>query len=158
MRKQNSVNQLNRTSSHRKAMLANMVTSLLYHERIESTVAKVKVVRQMAEKLITRAKRNQDSKLTSAQKVHNFREARKIIKDREVLQKLFSDIAPRYTDRPGGYTRILRVGARASDASEMALIELVDRKELVTLKEDRKEFRTKLKESKKGSDKKATKK
>ena len=157
MRKQNSVNQLNRTSSHRKAMLANMVTSLLYHERIESTVAKVKVVRQMAEKLITRAKRNQDSKLTSAQKVHNFREARKIIKDREVLQKLFSDIAPRYTDRPGGYTRILRVGARA-DASKMALIELVDRKELVTLKEDRKEFRTKLKKSKKGSDKKATKK
>jgi large subunit ribosomal protein L17 len=109
--------QLSRTSSHRKATLRNLVTSLFRHERIETTTAKAKELRPFAERLITLARRGD---------VHARRLAGRKISDRQVLGKLFDDIAPRYAERPGGYTRILKLGNRKGDAAEMSLIELVD--------------------------------
>jgi large subunit ribosomal protein L17 len=108
--------QLSRTSSHRKATLRNLATSLFMHERIETTTAKAKELRPYAERLITLARRGD---------VHARRLAAMKIQDRQVLGKLFDDIAPRYTERPGGYTRILKLGNRRGDAAEMSLIELV---------------------------------
>ncbi len=137
MIKGNKVKHLNKKVGHRQAMLGNLVQSLFFHENITTTVAKAKVARQIAEKLITRARANQKGSLTPAEKVHNLREAAKIVTDKEILHKLFNDIAPRFATRPGGYTRILRVGQRISDASEMAMLQLVERKELAQLKEDR---------------------
>jgi large subunit ribosomal protein L17 len=108
--------QLSRTRSHRKATLRNLATSLFRHERIETTTAKAKELRPFAERLITLARRGD---------VHSRRLARQKIQDRAVLGKLFDDIAPRYMERPGGYTRILKLGNRKGDAAEMSLIELV---------------------------------
>ncbi|MFZ5629684.1 MAG: 50S ribosomal protein L17 [Spirochaetota bacterium] len=142
MIKGNKVKHLNKKVGHRQAMLGNLVQSLFYHENITTTVAKAKVARQIAEKLITRARENQNASLSAAEKVHNVREAGKIITDKEILHKLFHDIAPRFATRPGGYTRILRVGQRISDASEMAVLELVERKALAQLKDERKAVRT----------------
>lgn len=155
MRKRNKVAQLNKTSSHRKAMLSNIVTSLLYHERIQSTTAKAKAAGQLAERLITRAKKNTAAEVTEAQKIHNIRMAAKVVKDKEVLNKLFNDIALRNTERKGGYTRVIKIGKRVSDASEMAMVELVERKELAQLKDERKDKRA---EMKKGSKKKKVEK
>lgn len=151
MIKGNKVKHLNKKVGHRKAMLGNLVQSLFFHENITTTVAKAKVARQIAEKLITRARVNQIGSVSVAEKVHNIREAGKIVTDKEILHKLFNDIAPRFATRPGGYTRILRVGRRISDASEMAVLQLVERKELVQLKEDRSKVRA-------GRRKKSTKK
>jgi len=108
--------QLSRTRSHRKATLRNLATSLFRHERIETTTAKAKELRPYAERLITLARRGD---------LHARRLAAMKIQDREVLGKLFDDIAPRYMERPGGYTRVLKVGSRKGDAAEMSLIELV---------------------------------
>ena len=108
---------LNRTASHRRAMLRNMATSLFRHGRIETTTAKAKELRPYAERLITLAKRGD---------LHARRLAAQKIADREVLGTLFGDIGPRFSDRPGGYTRILKLGNRKGDAAEMSLIELVD--------------------------------
>lgn len=158
MIKGNKVKHLNKKVGHRQAMLGNLVQSLLFHENITTTVAKAKVARQIAEKLITRARENQKSSLSTAEKVHNLRVAAKIVTDKEILHKLFNDIAPRFATRPGGYTRILRVGQRISDASEMAVLQLVERKELAQLKEDRSAIRAarRKKGGKKGaSEKKA---
>jgi large subunit ribosomal protein L17 len=156
MIKGNKVKHLNKKVGHRQAMLGNLVQSLFYHENITTTVAKAKVARQIAEKLITRARENQKATLTAAEKVHNLREAGKIITDKEILHKLFDDIAPRFATRPGGYTRILRVGQRISDASEMAVLQLVERKELAQLKEDRSQIRAvrRAKSTKKPAEKK----
>ncbi|GMU03464.1 50S ribosomal protein L17 [Corallococcus caeni] len=109
---------LHRTTSHRLAMLNNMVTSLLEHGAIRTTVPKAKEVRPLAERIITLAKRGGLS---------NVRLAARTVKDRTVLQKVFSEYKERYASRPGGYTRIVRLGFRRGDAAEMALIELVDR-------------------------------
>jgi large subunit ribosomal protein L17 len=109
--------QLSRTRSHRAATLRNLATSLFLHERIETTTAKAKELRPYAERLITLARRGD---------VHARRLARQKIQDRAVLGKLFDDIAPRYAERPGGYTRILKLGNRKGDAAEMSLIELVN--------------------------------
>lgn len=109
---------LHRTTSHRLAMLNNMVTSLLEHGAIRTTVPKAKEVRPLAERIITLAKRGGLS---------NVRLAARTVKDRTVLQKVFSEYKERYATRPGGYTRIVRLGFRRGDAAEMALIELVDR-------------------------------
>lgn len=156
MIKGNKVKHLNKKVGHRQAMLGNLVQSLFYHENITTTLAKAKVARQMAEKLITRARENQKDSLTPAQKVHNIREAAKVITNKEILHKLFNDIAPRFATRPGGYTRILRVGRRISDASEMAMLELVERKALAQLKDERKAIRAaRRKKSGKNPDKKA---
>ena len=108
---------LSRTASHKKATMRNMATSLFLHERIETTTAKAKELRPFAERLITLGKRGD---------LHARRLARRLIADRQVLGKLFDDIGPRFTERPGGYTRILKLGNRRGDAAEMALIELVD--------------------------------
>ena len=116
MRHRNKGRQLSRTATHRKATLRNLATSLFRHERIETTTAKAKELRPFAERLITLARRGD---------VHSRRLAGRKIQDRQVLGKLFDDIAPRYTERPGGYTRILKVGNRKGDAAEMSLIELV---------------------------------
>lgn len=131
MRKRNSVPQLNRTASHRKAMLRNMATSLFEHERVVTTRAKSKALRSYAEKLITRARRNLNTELKAEQSLHNKREIMKHIKNRDIVSKLLTDIAPRFKDRNGGYTRIIHLPERASDSSKMSIIELVDRKEKV---------------------------
>jgi large subunit ribosomal protein L17 len=108
--------QLSRTRSHRKATLRNLATSLFLHERIETTTAKAKELRPFAERLITLARRGD---------LHARRLVATKIQDRQVLGKLFDDIAPRYTERPGGYTRVLKLGNRRGDSAEMSLIELV---------------------------------
>lgn len=118
MRHRKKGRELSRTRSHKRAMLRNMATSLFLHERIRTTEAKAKELRPYAERLITLA-RNGD--------VHSRRQARRHIADREVLQKLFDQIGPRFKDRPGGYTRILKLGARRGDGAELALIELTER-------------------------------
>ncbi|MHB0897085.1 MAG: 50S ribosomal protein L17 [Spirochaetales bacterium] len=112
-------NKLNRVSAHRKALLRNMTTVLFKHERIVTTRAKAIETRRVAEKMITRAK--EDS-------VHNRRIVAKKIQDEAILAKLFTDIGPRFKERAGGYTRILRIGARAHDAADMVILELVDQK------------------------------
>jgi large subunit ribosomal protein L17 len=109
---------LNRTAAHRKAMLRNMAASLFRHERIETTTAKAKELRPFAERIITLAKRGD---------LHSRRLAARKIPDRDVLGKLFDELGPRFAERPGGYTRILKLGARRGDAAEMALIELVQK-------------------------------
>ena len=108
---------LSRTASHKKATMRNMATSLFRHERIETTTAKAKELRPFAERLITLGKRGD---------LHARRLAGRLIADRQVLGKLFDDIGPRFMERAGGYTRILKLGNRRGDAAEMALIELVD--------------------------------
>ena len=109
---------LHRTTSHRLAMLNNMVTSLLEHEAIRTTVPKAKEARKMAERIITLGKRGG---------LANVRLAARIVKDKNVLQRVFSEYKDRYAARLGGYTRIVRLGHRRGDAAEMALLELVDR-------------------------------
>ncbi len=116
MRHRKKGKELSRTATHRKALLRNLATSLFRHERIETTTAKAKELRPYAERLITLARRGD---------VHSRRLAGRKIQDREVLGKLFADIAPRYGERPGGYTRVLKLGSRKGDAAEMSLIELV---------------------------------
>lgn len=119
MNHKSGFNALSRTHSHRRAMLRNMVTSLFRFERITTTKAKAKAARSKAEKLITRAK---------VDSVHNRRQVARYISDERVLNKLFTDIAPRMKDRPGGYTRILKLGFRQGDAADVAILELVDYK------------------------------
>lgn len=109
-------NRLGRKPAHRKALHRNMVTSLFKHERIRTTKAKAREIRRTAEKMITRAK---------VDSVHNRRMVARDIKDKAILAKLFVDIGPRFKARPGGYTRMLKIGHRAGDASEMVLLELV---------------------------------
>jgi large subunit ribosomal protein L17 len=118
MRHRKKGRNLSRTASHKKATMRNMATALFRHERIETTTAKAKELRPYAERLITLARRGD---------LHARRLAGRKIADREVLGKLFHDIGPRFEDRNGGYTRILKLGHRKGDAAEMALIELVDR-------------------------------
>jgi large subunit ribosomal protein L17 len=109
---------LDRTTEHRTAMFRNMVTSLLRHERIETTTPKAKELKRIADKIITLAKRGSP---------HHRRIANRDVRDVEVLNKLFGPIAERFAARPGGYTRVVRVGRRAGDNAEMAVIELVER-------------------------------
>ena len=118
MRHRNSGRQLNRNSSHRKAMFKNMAASLFEHEIIRTTVPKAKELRRVAEPLITLAK--EDS-------VANRRLAFDRIRNKEMVGKLFNDLGPRYKERAGGYLRILKCGYRAGDKAPMAYVELVDR-------------------------------
>lgn len=108
---------LSRTTSHRKALLRNLATSLITHERIRTTEAKAKELRPVVEKLIT---------LGGVDDVHSRRQARRMIQDRAALQKLFAEVGPRFRERPGGYTRILKLGARKGDGAELAIIELTE--------------------------------
>jgi large subunit ribosomal protein L17 len=117
MRHQRNRHQLSRDSAHRKALLTNLSKQLIEHERIETTVTKAKAVKPEVEKLITLARRGD---------LHARRQALAALgQDKFAVYKLFEEIAPRYAERPGGYTRILKLGPRQSDATEMALIELV---------------------------------
>lgn len=109
---------LNRTSSHRKAMLANMAHALLKHEQIKTTLPKAKELRPFVEKLITLGKRGS---------LHARRQAHSVLRDNAMTAKLFDALAGRYAERPGGYTRVLRAGHRYGDAAPMAIIELVER-------------------------------
>ncbi len=108
---------LSRSPSHRRALLRNLAASLFVHERIHTTTAKARELRPYAERLITLAKRGD---------LHARRLAARRIADRDILGKLFDEIGPRYQERPGGYTRILKMGHRKGDGADMALIELVD--------------------------------
>ena len=110
--------QLSRTASHRKALLANLATSLFRHDRVVTTEAKAKELRPYAERLITLARRGD---------LHARRLVERRIKDKDVTHKLFVELGPRYQARPGGYLRILKCGFRAGDNAPMAYVELVDR-------------------------------
>ncbi len=116
MRHRKKGRQLGRTASHRRAMLRNLATSLFRHERVETTAAKAKEVRPYAERLITLARRGD---------LHARRQVERHIKDRAVSGRLFGEIGPRFAERPGGYTRILKLGQRQGDGAEMARIELL---------------------------------
>ncbi len=118
MRHQKAGRKLNRNSAHRKALFRNMVTSLLDHERIHTTDAKAKELRGLADRMITLGKRGD---------LHARRQALSVIRDKEVAAKLFGELADRYRDRPGGYTRVVKLGHRAGDAAPQSMIELVDR-------------------------------
>ncbi len=109
---------LNRSVSHRKAMFANMAVALLKHEQIKTTLPKAKDLRRVVDRLITLGKRGD---------LHARRQALATLKDRKIAAKLFDDLAERYKDRPGGYTRVLKAGFRYGDMAPMAIIELVDR-------------------------------
>ncbi len=109
---------LNRTSSHRKAMFANMVASLIKHEQIKTTLPKAKELRRVADRMITLGKKGS---------LHARRQAFSILRDDATVKKLFDTLAGRYKDRNGGYTRVLKAGHRYGDCAPMAVIELVDR-------------------------------
>lgn len=117
MRHNKSINHLGRQSGHRKAMLANMASSLIKHKRINTTVAKAKALRSYVEPLVTKSKEDT---------THSRRVVFSYLKDKVAVTELFRNIAPKVGNRPGGYTRVLHTGFRAGDAAEMALIEFVD--------------------------------
>src|SRR3954453_13075221 len=117
MRHQRAGRKLGRDHAHRKALYANLTSSLIEHGRIRTTVAKAKEVRPIAEKMITLARQGD---------VHSRRQALKYLRSQDVVHKLFSEVAPRFADRPGGYSRIVKLGPRQGDAAEMAYLELVD--------------------------------
>ncbi len=118
MRHGMSGRKLNRTSSHRKAMFANMAVALLKHEQIKTTLPKAKDLRRVVDKLITLGKRGD---------LHARRQAHSVLRDDKITAKLFDELASRYESRPGGYTRVLKAGFRHGDMAPMAFIELVDR-------------------------------
>lgn len=126
MRHRKSGRKLKRTSSHRRATLAALSTSLLRHKRIMTTIAKAKETRMVVEKMITRAKNASGQSDAPAVGVHARREVGRMIKDRDVIKELFTTIVEKVGARPGGYTRIIKLGQRKGDAAEMAVIELVD--------------------------------
>ena len=117
MRHNKAINHLGRQAGHRKALLANMASSLILKKRITTTVAKAKALKSYVEPLITKSKDDT---------THNRRIVFSYLKDKEAVTELFRTIAPKVADRPGGYTRVLHIGFRQGDAAEMALIELVD--------------------------------
>ena len=121
MRHRNGLRKLNRTTSHRLAMLRNMMNSLIQHEAIKTTVPKAKELRRVIEPMITLAKEPT---------LANKRLAFDRLRDRDMVVKLFAELGPRYKARPGGYTRILKMGFRVGDNAPMALVELVDRPEV----------------------------
>jgi large subunit ribosomal protein L17 len=117
MRHRRAGRKLGRDAAHRKALYANLTASLIEHGRIKTTVAKAKEVRPVAEEMITLGRRGD---------VPARREALKFLRSQDVVHKLFSDVGPRFSDRPGGYSRIVKLGPRQGDAAEMAYLELVD--------------------------------
>lgn len=130
MRHNKAINHLGRKSGHRKAMLANMATSLILHKRIETTVAKAKALRMYVEPLISKSK--EDS-------THSRRMVFSYLKNKYAVTELFRVIAPKVADRPGGYTRVLKTGFRQGDGADMALIELVDFNEAALASSPKKE-------------------
>ncbi len=138
MRHRKSFNHLGRTASHRKAMLSNMATSLILHKRITTTVAKAKALRGYVEPLITKSK---DDTTHSRRTVFSY------LRDKYAVTELFRNIAPKIADRPGGYTRIIKLGKRLGDNAEMAMIELVDYNELLLTDKSKKAKSTRRRRS-----------
>jgi len=122
MRHQNKTVKLGRTAEHRKALLANQVCSLIEHQRIKTTLAKAKAVRPLAEKMVTLGKKGS---------LHARRTALSVLRQKDAVKKLFDEIAPRSANRNGGYTRIIKLGQRRSDAAPVAFLEWVDTAEVV---------------------------
>src|SRR5580698_9948243 len=122
MRHRNSGRKLNRTSSHRTAMFANMMAALIKHEQIKTTLPKAKELRPIVEKLVTLSRRGPTD-------LHARRQALAQVRDDGQVRKLFDVIGPRYAERPGGYTRVLKAGFRFGDNAPMAVIEFIDRDE-----------------------------
>ena len=120
MRHRKSGRKLGRTPAHRKALRRNMVTSLLEQERIQTTDAKAKELRRIADRMITLGKRGD---------LHARRRALSVLKSKDVTSKLFGELAERFRERPGGYTRVIKLGNRVGDAAPMSIVELVDRPE-----------------------------
>ena len=132
MRHLKSGRKLNRSSAHRKAMFRNMVTSLLLHERVQTTDAKAKELRRWADRIVTLGKRGS---------LHARRQALAYVRDRNVVKKLFEEIAPRFRARAGGYTRITKVGLRLGDAAPLSIIELTVRGDRVLSEAEKKRER-----------------
>jgi len=131
---------LGRTSSHRAALLNSLATSLLKHKRIRTTLSKAKEARSFVEALITKARKND---------LHSRRQIMSVINDKEVVKELFNEIIPKIGDRPGGYTRVVKLGNRIGDAASMAIIELVDYNDVINAKaeehKEKKEAKAKAK-------------
>jgi large subunit ribosomal protein L17 len=119
---------LGRDSAHRKALYSNLAGALIEHGRIKTTVTKAKAVKPLAEQMITLGRRGD---------LHARRQATAFLRSRDVVHKLFADVAPLFKDRPGGYTRIVKIGPRPGDAAEMAYLELVDEEYVATQREER---------------------
>jgi large subunit ribosomal protein L17 len=142
MRHRRNGRQLSRTAEHRRALLRNLVTELFRHERIETTVAKAKEARRLADRLITFAKRGD---------LHARRQVDRYVMSPEVSRKLFTTIAPWYAERNGGYTRVLRTRSRLGDAGEMAFLELVKTEEQMAADRKKREAAAAAKEAEKES-------
>ena len=140
MRHNKAINHLGRKSGHRKALLANMATSLILHKRIETTVAKAKALKGYVEPLITKSKEDT---------THSRRVVFSYLKNKEAVTELFRTVAPKIADRPGGYTRVLKTGFRQGDGADMALIELVDFNEAALATAPKKAKKTTRRSSKK---------
>ncbi len=125
MRHKNKTKQLSRTASHRKALFRNQTISLIMHKRIITTLAKAKALRRYIEPILTRARKEFELETPEA-RMHNRRMVFRKLQNKEAIKELFGEIAPEIKNRPGGYTRVLKLGPRKSDGAEMALIELVD--------------------------------
>lgn len=132
---------LGRTASHRHATLTALATALLRHKRIRTTLAKAKETRGFLERLITKARKGD---------LHSKRQVMNVLKDKEVVKELFAEIVPKIGERPGGYTRVVKLGNRSGDAASMAIIELVDYNEVITAKAEKhkEEKEAKVKEKK----------
>jgi len=133
---------LNRTSAHRKALFRNLVTSLIEHEQVRTTDAKAKELRRIADRMITLGKRGS---------LHARRQALSYIRSRSVVTKLFDEVAGRFKERPGGYTRVVKIGHRHGDAAPMSVIELTDRGEAAKAEAERKRERRRRRAEKKES-------
>jgi large subunit ribosomal protein L17 len=131
---------LSRTHSHRAALMNALATSLLKHKRIKTTLAKAKEARKHVEALITKARKNN---------LHSRRHVMRFVNNKEVVKELFSEVVPKVGDRPGGYTRVIKLGNRIGDAASMAILELVDYNDVITKKaEEHKEKKESKKEAK----------
>jgi len=126
MRHGNKNNNLSRTSSHRRALMMNLGCQLIMHKRITTTLAKAKALRTYIEPLITKTKKNE----TKEAIIHNHRLVFSYLNDKEAVKELFTVVAPKISSRPGGYTRVIKLGARTGDNAELAMIELVDFNEI----------------------------
>jgi large subunit ribosomal protein L17 len=144
MRHGKKINHLGRKTAHRKAMLANMACSLIEHKRINTTIAKAKALKQFVEPMITKSKEDT---------THNRRIVMARLRQKDAVTELFRDVAPKIGDRPGGYTRIIRLGNRLGDNADMAMIELVDYNEIYNAGKKAKKT---TRRSRRGSSKPAT--
>jgi len=153
MRHKKAFNHLSRKSAHRKAMMANMASSLIEHKRINTTVAKAKALRGFIEPLITKSKNTIVNQADVQEATHVRRVVFSYLRNKHAVKELFGEVAPKVVDRPGGYTRIIKTGFRLGDGAEMCMIELVDFNETYT--SDKKATSTRKRRSRRGGKKTA---